>query len=86
MRSVSPGCFETTGVDEPMARHVGPESEALGACILLYGSRDCTRVVGVAEPTATTGFRDGRSMDFHVPQHGDSPYRAIHVPESGVTA
>lgn len=68
-----------TVVDETMASYLWPESEALGACIELYGSRDCTRVVGVAEPTATTGFQDGRSMAFYLRQDGDSPYQVIYV-------
>lgn len=79
-----------TVIDETMASDLWPESEPLGACIQPYGSRGCTRVVGVAEPAATTGFQERRSMAFYVPQDGDSPSQATDEPrrsaEGGVTA
>lgn len=72
-----------TVLEEPMARSLWPDSEAVGQCIYLYGTRECTRVVGVAEPAIQVRFGGPPAFALYLPQDGESPYQAIYFRTSG---
>jgi hypothetical protein len=73
-------------VSETMAQTLWPGGDAVGKCLWLYRTTDCTRIVGVAEDAAQERLSSEPFMAYYVRQEEAGMLDAIYVRAEGDVA